>query len=157
MELTSEQKQHIQQWISDGDKPADVQTKLEATFGIKLTFMEVRFLIDDLDLELVDKAAPPNQDLTNAADANQAVDANAELIADGPTAGGVSVEIDAVQRPGAVVSGSVNFGNGNAMQWQVDQMGQLGLIPDSSGYQPTQDELAEFQMALQKALQQKGF
>ena len=34
---------------------SDVQKKINSDFGIVMTYMDVRFLVDDLDLTLVDK------------------------------------------------------------------------------------------------------
>ena len=48
MVLTDEQKQAVTAWIEEGAKPADVQGRLEKEFGLRMTYMEVRFLIDDL-------------------------------------------------------------------------------------------------------------
>ena len=43
---------------------SDVQKKINTDFGMVLTYMDVRFLVDDLDLTLVDpeKPVPPKAD-----------------------------------------------------------------------------------------------
>ena len=48
MQLTAEQQDRVRQWIADGLKLSDVQKRLETEFGLRPTYMEVRFLVDDL-------------------------------------------------------------------------------------------------------------
>lgn len=148
MKLNEEQQEIVASWVAAGDTPSDVQRKLESDMGLKLTFMEVRFLIDDLNLELVEKPAK-----TQNAAPTETRDANAQLVDDD----GVSVSVDPVQRPGAMMSGSVTFSDGESMEWQIDQLGRLGLIPGREGYQPSPDDLQTFQVELQNELRKKGF
>ncbi|WP_269536951.1 hypothetical protein [Cerasicoccus fimbriatus] len=157
MDLTDEQKQQVSQWVAAGEGLAEIQRKLESEFGAQMTYMEVRFLVDDLELDLVDKNAP-KADLDATANDKPAVDAEASLVDDGPSGSGqVKVEVDPVQRPGAMVSGTVTFSDGESMGWQVDQMGQLGLIPGPTpGYRPSEDDIMEFQTALEVELRKKG-
>ena len=48
--LNDEQKQKVSAWIADGVKLSDIQTRLESECGVRLTYMEVRLLVDDLKL-----------------------------------------------------------------------------------------------------------
>src|SRR6516165_2363585 len=64
MNLTDEQRQRVTAWILQGAKLSEVQNRLVSEFGIKLTYMEARFLVDDLKLTPKDPeppkvAAPP--------------------------------------------------------------------------------------------------
>ncbi|MDF9826384.1 hypothetical protein M2447_000465 [Ereboglobus sp. PH5-10] len=59
MTLTTEQKTAVANWIAAGDTLADVQKKLAGQFNLTLTYMDVRFIVDDLDLTLKDPAPPP--------------------------------------------------------------------------------------------------
>ncbi len=70
--------------------------------------------------------------------------------------GGVSVTVDELTRPGAVVSGKVTFSDGNTAAWQIDQTGQLGLIPTKTGYRPPASDVQPFQMALENELSKLG-
>lgn len=56
MNLTPEQKQAVASWISAGDNLSSVQKKLSEQFKLSLTYRDVRFLVDDLNLELKDAA-----------------------------------------------------------------------------------------------------
>lgn len=67
MSLTPEQKQAVISWVAAGDNLSAVQQKLRDQFQLSLTYRDVRFLVDDLDLTLKD-AAPKvdTTDLTKA-------------------------------------------------------------------------------------------
>lgn len=151
MDLTDEQKQQVAAWVNAGESLAEIQRRLDKDFGLAMTYMDVRFLVDDLNLDL--PAPEPAAEET----AKPAADAAAELVDEG-VPGGVQVEIDTVTRPGSMVSGSVTFSDGEKLGWQLDQMGRLGLIPGKTeGYRPTEDDIMAFQTQLEAMLQQKGF
>src|SRR5688572_32919800 len=56
MNLTPEQKQAVASWVAAGDNLSVVQKKLAEQFQVSLTYRDVRFLVDDLNLELKDAA-----------------------------------------------------------------------------------------------------
>jgi len=56
MSLTPEQKQTVASWVAAGDNLSAVQKKLAEQFQLSLTYRDVRFLVDDLNLELKDPA-----------------------------------------------------------------------------------------------------
>ena len=63
MTLTPEQKQAVSAWVAAGDNLSVVQKKLVEQFKVTLTYRDVRFLVDDLGLEL--KNAAPKADATD--------------------------------------------------------------------------------------------
>lgn len=63
MPLTPEQKQTVSSWVAAGDSLSAVQKKLTEQFKISMTYMDVRFLVDDLGLEL--KNAAPKADASD--------------------------------------------------------------------------------------------
>jgi hypothetical protein len=69
----------------------------------------------------------------------------------------VKVEVDRLMKPGALVSGSVTFSDGVKAQWSLDQAGRLGLAGVKPGYRPSQTDVQEFQLALQKELAKQGY
>lgn len=158
MDLSDDQKRQVAAWVNAGEGLAEVQRRLESEFGLQLTYMDTRFLVDDLDLDLADAEAPVPAQAEAASGAPVAPEAMGPV--SGETAapiGGVSVEVDAVMRPGAMISGSVTFSDGERMGWQVDQMGRLGLIPGpTEGYRPSEADLMDFQNALETELRKKG-
>jgi hypothetical protein len=60
MALTEEQKKVVATWVAGGDNLSVVQRKLSDQFHVSMTYMDVRFLVDDLNLQLKD--APPKAD-----------------------------------------------------------------------------------------------
>jgi hypothetical protein len=56
MSLTPEQKQIVSSWVAAGDNLSAVQKKISEQFKISMTYMDVRFLVDDLNLQLKDAA-----------------------------------------------------------------------------------------------------
>ena len=56
MSLTPEQKQAVSAWVAAGDNLSAVQKKLAEQFKLSMTYRDVRFLVDDLNLALKDPA-----------------------------------------------------------------------------------------------------
>ena len=56
MSLTPEQKTAVASWVAAGDNLSAVQKKLSEQFQVSMTYRDVRFLVDDLNLELKDAA-----------------------------------------------------------------------------------------------------
>lgn len=63
MILSPEQKQAVASWVAAGDNLSVVQKKLAEQFKLSMTYRDVRFLVDDLGLEL--KNAAPKTDVTD--------------------------------------------------------------------------------------------
>lgn len=67
MSLTPEQKAAVSSWIVAGDNLSAVQKKLRDQFQVSMTYMDVRFLVDDLNLTLKDPAPKADaSDVTKA-------------------------------------------------------------------------------------------
>jgi hypothetical protein len=61
MNLTPEQKKTVSSWITAGASISDVQKRLRDEFQLSLTYIDTRFLIDDLGLVIKTVAKPaPN-------------------------------------------------------------------------------------------------
>jgi transposase len=58
MHLDEAQRQRVTAWILEGAKLSEIQNRLMSEFGIKLTYMEVRLLVDDLKLTPKDPEPP---------------------------------------------------------------------------------------------------
>jgi hypothetical protein len=54
MTLSPEQKQAVSAWVAAGDNLSAIQKKLSEQFKVSMTYMDVRFLVDDLNLALKD-------------------------------------------------------------------------------------------------------
>lgn len=167
MNLDETQKQQVSTWIEEGLKLSEIQGKLDSELGIRLTYMEVRFLIDDLSLKPQDPveapADPPADPPADAAgeglpDAGDPTGLPSDpLSPDSEGSGGISLTVDRVMRPGSVVSGKVTFSDGVTAEWYLDQVGRLGLVPSTPGYKPSQDDVMAFQSRLQSELAKQGF
>ncbi len=149
MNLDETQKSRVAQWVGEGLQLGEIQKKLAEDLGIRLTYMEVRFLLDDLSLKPRDKEVPEAPQVAPATD-------TAEPGALEDHAGGVSVSVDQVTRPGALVSGKVTFSDGAQADWSLDQFGRLALAPKQQGYKPSQPDVMAFQTQLQNALAKLG-
>ncbi len=134
--LTDEQKQVLAKQLADGASIADIQRVVNDEFKVGMTYMEVRFLIDDLDLEIPEPEVPVEEE--------EAVPEPVE---------GVHVELDKIKRPGAAMSGEVRFSDGENAVWYIDENGRLGLDPATEAYQPSEQDVQEFQTKLRTLLQ----
>ena len=153
MELTDAQKASVTQWIQEGRSLADVQRSLREDFEISMTYMDVRFLVDDLDIAMVEDEPEAGEDAAEA----ETETTEPELVDEGGN-GSVLVDVDAIMRPGALVSGTVKFSDGVSLGWQLSAAGQLGLIPgDDPEYRPSPEDVQSFQAQLEEVLRKKGY
>jgi len=153
MNLDDEQRKKVAEWIKQGLKLSEIQKRLISELGLQLTYMDVRLLVDDLKLTPKDIEPPKPANLATQA---PAMTANPPAKA-ASKPGGVSISVDQIARPGAVVSGKVTFTDGNTADWYFDQAGRLGLLPQQTGYRPSAPDLQQFQAALDGELSKMGF
>lgn len=179
MTLTEPQSAALASWVASGLKLSEIQKRLNADFGLNLTYMEVRFLVDDHKLTLKDierpkdlpttlntgpqptspQNPPPTASpfLTTPPPVQAPTTASTPLPdPQEPPGAGISLTVDQVTRPGTLVSGNVRFSDGQAANWYLDQMGRLGLVPNQKGYRPPQQDIEEFQLALERELARLG-
>lgn len=150
MELTDEQLESLKDWVRSGESLATVQNRMREEFGVAMTYMDVRFLVDDLGVvsEVVEE--PEAEDPGDPEEAEEAEVVEPE--------GGVRVEVDAIKRPGALLSGTVVFSDGKNMSWQLDASGQLGLLPgEDPEYRPSPEDVQAFQSELAQVVQSQGY
>lgn len=159
MNLTDAQKEAVTGWVADGLKLSEIQSRISESFEVSLTYMDVRFLIEDLELQLKEQPKPVDSDLRNVPPppGNEAIENEQIDASDKPSAdSSVSVLLHNLYKPGVVVSGDVTFSDGEKVGWSLDQTGRLALNPTTEGYQPSQDDLQEFQKELSMVLQSRG-
>ena len=139
--LSDKQIQEIRSWMPEIHSISDFQTKLNKTFQLHLTYLETRFLMDDLNLQLAKVPETPKkqESLENESSPENLT-------------GSVNVSIDPVTRPGYVINGNVTFSDGQTASWSLDQMGRLGLKPTQTGYRPSQEDIVSFQEILQQKI-----
>jgi hypothetical protein len=141
-QLSTEQVASLHQWAAEGASMYDLQRKVKEEFDISLTYMDTRFMVLDLGINLLEAAVeePKKEE---------------EKPAPTPT-GKVSVTMDTLALPGALVSGKVEFSDGETAIWMLDQSGRPGLDPDTAGYRPSQPDIVEFQKQLRSLLESSG-
>ena len=144
-DLSEDQIEAIRAWVADGAQMADVQKKLNEEFGFKVTYMDTRFLALDLELDFASQEEPESEPKHDATLFEEKSAAPAGV-------GEVSVTLDQVARPGAMVSGTVTFSDGVKGIWLIDEMGRPSIDPDQPGYQPTESDLIAFQDKLRVLL-----
>jgi hypothetical protein len=175
MNLTPEQTKAVSDWVAAGDNLYTIQKKLADEFKVSMTYMDVRFMVDDLNLELKDplpkadagdvaKAAaakpPPEKKgfLDKAKEKLGLGDDEAEEYPEeeeSAPAAGVKVTVDKISvNPGAMASGTVAFPDGVTGRWIVDLQGRPGITQVSKpGYRPSPADAQAFMQELSLALQ----
>jgi hypothetical protein len=141
--LTPEQIGSLKNLAAQGATMSDLQRHLKDEHGISITYMDTRFLVLDLGIELLEE---------NKEEVNQPAEIP-QLV----PAGKVTVTMDSLALPGALVSGKVTFSDGETAVWLLDQMGRFGLDPDKPDYRPGEEDKLEFQNQLRTLLQKSGF
>ena len=140
-QLSEEQIATIKSWAADGAQLSDIQLRMKEEMDLSVTYMDTRFVVLDLGIELIEpvKEEP------------------AEEIKPAPVpTGEVTVTMDSIAVPGTVISGKISFSDGEQALWSIDQTGRPSMNPDTPGYQPSQDDLLEFQTQLRALIQQSG-
>jgi len=118
---------------------------------MSVTYMDVRFLVDDLRLQIKEQ---PRQ--SEAVERLAAAKQEGESARSGPAPGGVRVTMDTITKPQAMVSGKVTFSDGETAEWMLDQTGRLGLNSATPGYRPSETDVLAFQEELQRVVQGLG-
>ncbi|MBI2441005.1 MAG: hypothetical protein HYV35_06490 [Lentisphaerae bacterium] len=156
MQFDDAQKDAVRRWVAEGCSLADIQKRLSNEFKLSVTFLDLRFMILDLGLKIKEQAktTSPGLALGNNPTARTAQAAEGF---EPETAGGVSVTLDRVMKPGAVVSGTVRFSDGVSASWLLDQLGRLALDARKPNYRPSPQDLEAFQSELRNLLQSRGF
>lgn len=143
-----ERNQIVAEKLNEGWSLGDVQRHLDEEYGEKITFLALRLLAAELDVDWdrIDEEQGKGEEVVQ--DVTQVPTEEGE-------GGGTRVTISKVVRPGAALSGDVVFKSGVRAEWYVDAMGRLGLNPEGEA-RPTEDDLQDFQEELQRQLSEQG-
>jgi len=120
MELNEIQKQEVAKWVAEGVSLSDIQKKINTEFNISMTYMDVRLLVIDLNVDTPEEEEP---EVADNEEAKEETEPQQEEIS------GVTVDVDTITRPGAVVSGTVLFSDGTKASWFLDHTGRLASDP----------------------------
>jgi hypothetical protein len=141
-QLNAEQISAIKSWASEGAQLPEIQERIREEMNHPVTYMDTRFLILDLGIELqVEKEPEPTPETDESSL---------------PTEGTTHATMDAVPLPGSLVSGKVTFSDGESGVWTLDQTGRPTLDFDTVGYQPSREDIMEFQVQLRALIEQSG-
>lgn len=161
--LNETQRREVARWVEQGLKLSEIQTRLDKEMGVRLTYMDVRLLVNELQVMPKDpepvKAPAPPEPVPAVAVPGGAPEPEPlpEVPEPAPLGGGkVSVSVDQITRPGALVSGKVTFSDGVTADWFLGQDGRLGLAAKTRGYRPPPADVPEFQSALERELSRMG-
>lgn len=149
MLLNDSQKETVSSWVAEGKSIADVQRLLLEEFSVSMTYMDVRFLIDDLDVDMTEAKNDESEDVVETVEEPEVVDEG--------VGHSVSVEVDGINPPGSLMSGSATFSDGETLKWQLMANGQLGLIPgDNADYRPSPEDMQDFRSQMDSIVRSKG-
>lgn len=159
--LTDDQVARIREWAEAGDGVPEIQKKLREELDLRVTYLDTRFLLEDLKIELKptpepESAKPAATDAEEEEGGEEDLDEPIDEASAGP-GGGVTLTVDSVLRPGAIISGKADFGGGRTASWWLDQMGRLGLDTSDPAFRPTEEQAIAFQKELRKVIQKSGF
>lgn len=138
-QLSSEQIDQLRQWAAEGLDLNAMQKRMNEEMGLRLTYMDARFLLLDLQIEL--SSPKPAKDEEKSSTPSDEV-----LLPTGAT----QVTIDEITPPHALLCGKVAFMSGARGTWSIDKMGRIDWAPVSG--EPTPDDLKGFEKELQKVL-----
>ncbi|MEC7357518.1 MAG: hypothetical protein VYC09_03680 [Verrucomicrobiota bacterium] len=177
MQLSEDQKKAIEEWIQSGADLNKIQQKLKEEFKLNLTYLDTRFLLGDLGLEIIeeeeeeeeeemDPVQPEEKEDSAIKNGKESESQEQETLPEDPEeekdnesenqTTNVNLTVDSLTQPQCIISGKVTFSDGKAAAWYIDQLGRLGLNPDEEGYSPTQEDLAVFQIELRNVLSKQG-
>ena len=145
--LTPSQKECLSTWVEEGADLNALQKRAEEELGLKMTFMDMRFLVLDLGLEIKAKPAPAASSLIPPSDSNALPQASTPQ-----SAQKVQISMDESPAEGSALSGQVIFPSGAKGAWFFDHDGRLGLDPSPSSPDPTEDDIDVFQRELKHFL-----
>lgn len=164
--INDEQKAIIQAWADDGDDLSVIQKKLADELNVNVTYMEVRFLMGDLGIEMPVKEQAVEEEEVEVSGPAEELGAEVDTLETGQSpateasppaaAGAVKVTMSDVLPAGFMAGGTVTFSDGVHASWGLDQMGRLSLDGTDPGYRPSGTDLKAFQVELQRLAQENG-
>ena len=113
--------------------------------GIKLTFMDTRFLLQDLDIQI--RQPEPEPQAEQPAELSGAAAPPASLL------GKTQVTVDEITPPHALMAGKILFRSGAQGVWDIDRTGRINW--DATLGEPTADDLREFETELQSVIRSR--
>ncbi len=130
--------------LNEGLSLSEIQKLLEDEYDVRMKYMDLRVLASEL--ENVDWSQQPDTGFKEKpVPDDQLFEATEE-----PGKSGVKVTISKLARPGAAMSGNVQFSSGAKAEWILGNDGRLGLQPEPGSAKPSELDIQEFQEELQR-------
>jgi len=147
--MNAERDRFIKEKLDQGISLSEVQKLLDSELGIRMTYLDLRLLAADLEVNWDKQVKAKTEDEMDISKIPPPEDENAE-----PR---TKVTVSKLARPGMAMSGDVEFLSGAKGEWFLDNYGRLGFNPAPGSSQPTEDDLADFQQELQSKLSGGGY
>ena len=149
-----ERKEIVRKLLAEKRTLSEIQDYLSKEKGDSITYMELRLLLSEMpEVKLPEKEPPkvhtPARE-SPLATSGTAAPAHPEKGAK------LSIGVDQVPQPGAMLSGYARFSSGAKAHWMIDEMGRLGLEPELGSSKPTPKDMQEFTVELKRMLEQSG-
>ena len=148
MENIAEIKKFMAEKIAENVSLSDIQTLVNEKFNTRMTFMDIRILASELEVDWRSEEEKVPEVLKEEEKAEEKAE-NTEN-----TPAKTTVELNKIVRPGAIASGSVNFASGVYAEWYIDNSGRLGLDKVKGG-KPTEQDIEDFQVEMQKIFSER--
>lgn len=142
-DLSTEQIASLQAWAEEGLDLNAIQKKIHEELGLKLTFMDTRFLLQDLDIHIKQPEPVKPEEPTPVT----------PVAAPAPLLGKTQVTVDEVTPPHALIAGKVMFKSGAQGVWDIDRTGRINWEPTMG--EPTADDLREFEAEIQGVIRSR--
>ena len=124
----------------------EIHKELLGEHKVKMTFMDLRLMSADLDIDW--DSLEPEPEVVEEDPAAAA--AKAAMADEGPST--VHVEVSKISRPDVALSGSVSFTSGLMGEWTLGHDGQLGMDLGDPEARPSEEEMEDFQNELRRQL-----
>lgn len=153
-----ERKPVVRELLRKGQTLSQILDYLHKEKNDPITYMDLRLLLSEMpDAKLPEKERPRTV-LPPAAPPSAVApkDSGAAAGKETETGGKLSISVDQMPAPGAMLSGYARFSSGAKAHWFLDEMGRLGLEPELGSGKATQKDMQEFSTELRRMLQQTG-
>lgn len=147
--MNAERDRFIKEKLDQGISLSDVQKLLDSELGIRMTYLDLRLLAADLEVNWEKQAKAKSEDELDISKIPPPEDQDTE-----PK---TKVSVSKLARPGMAMSGDVVFLSGAKGEWFLDNYGRLGFNPAPGSGKPTEDDLVDFQHVLQSKLSGGGY
>jgi hypothetical protein len=152
-----ERKQVVGEWLAKGHTLSQIQDYLHKEKNDPITYMELRLLLSEMpDAKLPEKELPKTLSPSGVPTAANAGAKVPSAEKEPPTSAKLSISVDQMPAPGAMLSGYARFPSGAKAHWFLDEMGRLGVDPELGSGKPTPQDMQEFTTELRRMLQQTG-